>query len=166
MTSERKPALLPRQLVVRAADRARMEEETIRHPMNPRSEVHALPLSRRVGLDRIGVNLLRVPAGKESFAPHVHHTEEEFVFVLSGKGVAEIGGEVIEVGPGDFLGFPVDAPAHVLRNTGGDELVYLAGGENHEVEISDFPQAGKRLVRIGKEGVVYPLALGEPFFHG
>ncbi len=147
----------PRDLVVRAADRARLPEETSKHPMNPRSEIHGFMLSRMVGLKRVGLNWIRIPPGKESFIYHVHHTEEELMYVLSGRGVAEIGDEEIEIGPGDFLGFPPRTLAHHLRNTGSEDLVYLAGGESVDVEVGDFPREGKRLVRIGPEAHVYPI---------
>jgi uncharacterized cupin superfamily protein len=47
-----------------------------------------------------------MPPGKESFVYHSHHREEEWIYVLSGRGVAEIDGEEFEVGAGDFMGFP------------------------------------------------------------
>jgi uncharacterized cupin superfamily protein len=164
--SEDRPAPAPRDLLVRAADRASMMEESFRHPLNPESELHGYPLSRKVGLQRIGVNLLRLPPRRESFVYHSHHNEEEFVFVVSGRGVAEIGDQTFEVGPGDFIGFPAGGPAHHMLNPFGEDLVYLSGGENLEVEIGDFPRLGKRLVRLRKEAVVYPLAAGEPLFGG
>jgi uncharacterized cupin superfamily protein len=106
-------------------------------------------LGDAVGLERLGVHLMRVPPGKESFVYHVHHTEEEFVYILSGRGIAEIGDEQIEVGPGDFMGFPTPSVGHHLRNPFEEDLVYLAGGERRAAEIADFPRLGKRLVRVG-----------------
>jgi uncharacterized cupin superfamily protein len=121
-------------------------------------------LSRKTGLTRVGVSLLRVPPGKESFVYHSHETEEEFCYVLSGRGVAEVGEETFEIGPGDFLGFPAAGPAHHLRNTGTEDLVYMSGGEQRDIEIADFPRLGKRLVRMRKEALVYDLAAGKSVF--
>jgi uncharacterized cupin superfamily protein len=164
MSEERqKPA--PRDLLVRVADRAHLVEESFRHPLNPSSELHGYLLSRKVGLSRIGVSLLRVPPGKESFVFHCHHTEEEFLFVLSGRGVAEIGEESFEVGPGDFIGFPAGV-AHHLKNPFAEDLTYLSGGENRDLEVGDFPRLDKRLVRLKSQAVVYPLSAGEPLFGG
>ena len=154
----------PRDLLVRAADRAAMQEESFRHPLNPASELHGYMLSRKTGLSRVGLSLLRVPPGKESFIFHAHENEEEFVYVLAGRGIAEIGEASFEVGPGDFLGFPASGPAHHLKNPFDEDLVYLAGGENREVEVADFPRLGKRLVRMRKEAVVYPVSAGVHLF--
>lgn len=164
MTREKKAMPAPRDLLVRASERG--TEESMRHPLNPRSEIHGFMLGRRVGLERIGVSWIRIPPGKESFEPHVHHTEEEFLFVLSGAGVALVGDEVLEIGPGDFLGFPPGTLAHHVKNTGREDLVYLSCGENVNVEVADFPRLAKRLVRIGTKATVYPIALGESFWGG
>jgi len=100
-----------------------------------------------VGLKRTGVNLGRIPAGKESFVYHLHHAEEEWVYIISGRGIAEIDGSEYEVSPGDFMGFPTPSVAHHLRNPFSEDLVYLMGGENRDMEVADFPKLGKRMIR-------------------
>jgi uncharacterized cupin superfamily protein len=80
------------------------------------------------------VNFIRVPAGKESFVYHSHRFEEEWMYVLAGSGIAFIDGQEFAISAGDFLGFPAPSVAHLLRNTGSEDLVYLAGGENREFE--------------------------------
>jgi uncharacterized cupin superfamily protein len=162
--TDKRPLPPPRSLLVTAEDRAGMQEESARHPWNPKSEIHGTMLGRRAGLSRIGVNLLRVPPGKESFVYHRHFNEEEFAFVMSGRGVVDVGDETFAIGPGDFVGFPAASHAHHIRNTGSEDLVYLSGGENADIEIADFPHEGKRMVRIGKDVTVYPTALGEPLW--
>jgi quercetin 2,3-dioxygenase len=161
--TEKPPPPLPPPASCRVAAGARGEEAVIRHPLNPGSELHGWLLSRRVGLARVGLNLGRLAPGKESFIFHLHHVEEEFAWILSGRGLAEIGGETFEVGPGDFLGFPPGTHGHNLRAVGDEGLEYLSGGESREVEIGDFPRIGKRLLRVGPEASVVPLA-GTPLF--
>src|SRR5215468_11991082 len=117
------------------------------HPWNPNSEIIGTQLSRAVGMKRAGVSLARIPPAKESFVYHSHQFEEEWIYVLAGKGIAEIDGADYEVGPGDFIGFPTPSVAHHLRNPGPDDLVYLMGGENREYEVADFPRLGKRMLR-------------------
>ena len=136
--------------IARAADIAAHAQE-FSHPWNPESLMRGTQLARSVGLKRTGVNLIRIPAGKESFAYHSHHHEEEWIYVLSGRALALIDDVEYEVGAGDFIGFPTPSVAHHLRNPGPDELVYLVGGENRDNEIADFPRLGKRLVRRGKD---------------
>ncbi len=153
----------PKDLLVRA-DRAAAQEESFRHPLNPASEIRGTTLSRLTGLVKCGVNVIRVPPGKESFVHHVHLVDEEWMYVLSGTGELRIGDERFAIGPGDFAGFPPRTHAHHLRNTGTAELVYLCGGEAVDYGISDFPELGKRLVVAGKELKVYPLAEGKDLF--
>jgi uncharacterized cupin superfamily protein len=118
-------------------------------------------LSRLVGLQRTGVSHVRVPPGKESFTYHSHTTEEEWMFVLSGRGIAKVDGEELEIAAGDFLGFPTGT-AHHVRNPYAEELVYLMGGENRDVEIADFPDLGRRMVKRGNDVTVYDLKDGRP----
>lgn len=136
-------------LVVRAAERA--APRTYHHSQNPRSEVTLTWLSRPA-LKRISVGTAAVPAGRESFAKHVHRHDEEWMFVLSGRGVAELGDREEPIGPGDFLGFPAGEPAHVVRASGDGELVYLQGGDawsRSTIEIVDFPGLGLRKTFVG-----------------
>jgi uncharacterized cupin superfamily protein len=124
-----------------------LDEGRFQHPLNANSEVFIRSLSEAVGMRQVGVHLARVPPGKESFAYHTHHYEEEFLYILSGRGVADIDGREVEVGPGDFLGFKAPSVGHQLRNPFDDDLVYLMGGERREYEIADFPRLRKRLIR-------------------
>ena len=153
-------------VLVRAADRAAIQEQSFRHPLNPRSEIHGYTLSRLCGLSRAGVNLIRIPPGKESYAFHAHLADEEWMYVLSGQGTLEVGDEALPVGPGDFAGFVAGGKAHNLRNTGHEDLVYLSGGEHHEVEVADFPRHGKRAIRTAHGLTLYPLSAGEPLVQG
>ena len=153
----------PKDLLVRAGRRV-AQEESFRHPLNPASEIHGTTLSRLTGLVKCGVNVIRIPPGKESFVHHVHLIDEEWMYVISGQGELRIGDERFEVGPGDFAGFPPRTHAHHLRNTGPDDLVYLSGGEAIDFGIADFPDLGLRMTHAGKEAKVYPLAEGKDLF--
>jgi uncharacterized cupin superfamily protein len=132
--------------LIRAKEIAELPEFPFRHPLNPKSEIHLRSLSALAGLRRIGLHIGRVPPGAESFVHHYHHFEEEFVYILSGRGLADIGEQTHEVGPGDVMLFTAPSVAHHLRNPFDTELVYLMGGENREVEIGEFPRLGKRAI--------------------
>jgi uncharacterized cupin superfamily protein len=164
MTSKKDVAQKP--TLFRAADHARVKEESQSHPLNPNSQIRGVSLSEQVGLQRLGIHLLRIAPGKESFIFHSHQSEEEFLYILSGRGIAEIGDESFEVGPGDFMGFPTPSVAHHLRNTFEEELVYITGGERREVEVADFPRIGKRLVRFGMKASIYDVATGHDLSFG
>jgi uncharacterized cupin superfamily protein len=139
----------PAKSLLRAAEIQGLPATRIRHPLNPGSEVHLRALGGLVGLQRVRLTLARIPPGKESFAYHAHAADEEFVYILAGRGRAEIGDETFEAGPGDFTGFPTPSVAHHLTNPYDEDLVYLMGGERSRVEIGSFPRSGKRIIFTG-----------------
>jgi uncharacterized cupin superfamily protein len=150
----------PARILVRASERKPALE--FHHPQNrSESEVHLTALSRLAGLRRVAVLHARVPAGRESFVFHVHQRDEEWLFVLSGRGVAELGDREVEIGPGDFLGFPARGPAHNLRAARGEELVYVQGGDawsRDSIDIVDFPRLGLRRTFVGtRDAMTFPL---------
>jgi uncharacterized cupin superfamily protein len=135
------------------------------HPWNPNSEFTGTRLAVLCELTRVGVNLMKVSPGKESFVYHSHEREEEWIYVISGRGVVEIEDDELEVGSGDFMGFP-NGVAHHLRNPYEEELVYLVGGENVDIEVANFPRLGRRMIRKGEDVQVYRTSdatvFGEP----
>lgn len=138
-----------RKHLVKAADTGAAKATCIHHPLNPKCEVFWTGLSDVVGMQRAQVALGRIPPGKESFTFHAHTVQEEWVYILSGTGEADIGAETHAIGAGDYMGFPIDGTGHLMRNTGDDDLVYLMGGERTSHEVALFPKLGKRLVAAG-----------------
>lgn len=138
-------------------------ETTFSHPWNPASEITGTHISQLAGLERTGLSLVRVAPGKESFAYHLHHREEEWIYVLAGRGVAIIAGNDYEVEAGDFLAFPTPSVPHQMTNPFAEDLVYLMGGENRKFDVADFPNLDKRMIRLGTDIRVYRLSDGEPF---
>ena len=118
--------------------------QTLSHPLNENSQIEIEMLSRIAGMQRIGVNRTKIPPGKESFIYHSHQTEEEFIYVISGRGKLAADDAETEIGPGDFIGFSTPSVAHLVRNPFKEDLICLMGGENKEAEVTDFPRAGKR----------------------
>ena len=151
-----------KQFILRFSE-IKQREQSFSHPWNSKSQLIGVQLSRALGLKRTAVNIARIPPGKESFVYHSHHHEEEWLYILSGRGVAEIDGEEFEVGPGDFVAFPAPSVPHHLKNPFDQELLYLMGGENREFDIADFPRLGKRIVKSGEKIEVYDISSAKPF---
>ena len=144
------------------ADEIAARGKPFKQRLNPNSEFIGAGLSRMAGMSRAHVTLARLPAGKDSFAYHAHMLEEEWVYVLSGRGVAQIDGESHEVGPGDFMGFAASSVPHLLKNPHAEELVYLMGGEDKPLDVLDYPTLGKRyLLARGASGTEF-YELGAP----
>jgi len=62
-----------------------------------------------------------IPPGR---APEHHHTYDEVVHVLAGRGVVHLGESVAEIGPGTSIYLPPYQP-HCLENTGPELLAVL-----------------------------------------
>jgi len=135
--------------LVRASEIAAMTEKEYTHPLNANAVRQTRTLGDIAGLGNLGVHLVRIEPGRETTEFHFHHAEEEFLYILSGRGIAEIGGEETEVGPGDFVGFPASGPAHRMRNPGPDDLIYLMAGERRFGDVVDYPRKGKRALKVG-----------------
>ena len=78
--------------------------------------------------------------------------------------MAEIDGEEHEIGAGDFLGFGSPSVGHHLKNPFDDDLVYLVGGERRPVEIAEFPNLGKHMIRLGGEAHLVDSRHLKPFW--
>ena len=131
-----------------AQDISGLDETVNTHQFNPNAVRHTRSLGDLVGLSHIGVHLVRLEPGHDSTQFHTHHCDEEFLYILSGRGIAEIGDSRHEVGPGDFMGFTVDSLAHNLSNPYAEDLVYLMSGERNKIDICDYPRIKRRMLRV------------------
>jgi uncharacterized cupin superfamily protein len=109
------------------------------------------------------VNFARIPPGKESFMYHSHYSEEEWLYILKGCGIARIDDVEYEVAAGDFMAFPTPSVAHHLRNPFAEDLVYLMGGEHHEIEVTDFPDLRRRMFKHKNGADIFDLNAAQPF---
>ena len=137
---------------------------TFSHPWNAKSEMRGVALGAAMGFRRIGVNFIRIAPGREAYAPHAHAHEEEWVFILEGRGRALAGEHAFDVGPGDFLAYPAPQVVHHLVNAGKSDLVCLMGGEVLPLDVVDFPRHRKRMVWVNGRVTAYAMDAGEnPF---
>jgi uncharacterized cupin superfamily protein len=143
---ERKPAVVLRAAEIREQRRAYTQR------LNPGSFFRGTSLASRAGFQRTGVSVAWLPPGKDAFALHAHQFCEEWMLVLAGRGRATVGAETFDVGPGDFLGFPVPSVAHLLSNPFDEELVYVMGGERRGFDVLDYPGLDKRYLLLPGDG--------------
>lgn len=118
------------------------------HQFNSNAVRHSRSLGDLVGMNHLGVHLVRLEQGHDSTQFHQHSCDEEFLYIISGRGIAEIGDAQHEVGAGDFMGFNTTAAAHNLHNPYPEDLVYLMAGERHAIDICDYPRIRRRMFRI------------------
>jgi uncharacterized cupin superfamily protein len=136
----------PRLLLRRAEIEALAEHRHV-HQFNDAAVRLTRTLGTVAGLERIGIHLVRLPPGCDSTQFHTHSADEEFLYILDGRAVAEIGDGAWEVGPGDFIGFPAPGPAHNLRNDFDEDCTYLVGGERNPLDVVDYPRIRRTMLK-------------------
>lgn len=148
--------------LIKASEIEAMEEISRPHPLNNKALRHTKSLGDKVGMKNIGFHLVRVEPGKETTQFHFHCQEEEFIYILSGKGTLELGDEVIEVGPGDFMGFTAPSLPHAMKNESDDDLVYLMGGDRKQFDVVEYPKLAKRMYKHSGERQMVRISDAEP----
>ncbi len=125
-----------------AEDIAALPERRHQHQFNSNAIRQTRSIGDLLGLQRLGVHMVRLEPGHDSTTYHYHEADEEFIFILEGRGIAHIGNEEREVGPGDFMAFTAPSAAHALRNPDDStqDLVYLMGGERNLPDIVHYPE--------------------------
>lgn len=104
------------------------------------------------GLTRMGVHLRLASPGMAGTNRHFHTVEEEWAYIVSGRGTLRLGPHRIPVRPGSFAGFPPGPRPHHFIADGGEPLAILEGGERRPAEelgcYPDIPAwwQGNRLV--------------------
>ncbi len=125
----------------------RLAEREHRHQFNSNAVRRSRPLSRLLGMEQIGVHLVRLEPGLDSTQYHWHSADEEFLYILSGQGEARVGDDVFLCSAGDFFGFPADGVAHALHNNGETDLVYLMGGTRHPHDAVHYPDIRRTMYK-------------------
>ncbi len=137
--------------LLRAADIARMPEVRHRHQFNDNAIRMTRTLSEVAGLARLGVHLVRLEKGRDSTQHHTHDCTEEFIYILSGRGIAQIGDDTFEIGAGDFMGFTAPSAAHSMHNPHEEDLVYLVGGEHKTSDVVRYPRIRRTMIKQNGE---------------
>jgi uncharacterized cupin superfamily protein len=97
-------------------------------------------LAQAAGLDKIGVTLLRLPAGAWSTERHWHLNSDEFIYVLEGEAVlvTDEGEEVLRAG--DAAGFKAgEANGHHLQNRSSEDVLLLEIGCHLQNDTAYYP---------------------------
>ena len=130
-----------------AREIAALAERAHRHQFNDQAVRMTRTLGQPVGLEHLGVHLVRLEPGFDSTQFHYHDADEEFVLILAGRGKAYIGGDTFAVGPGDFMGFPAPSPGHGLHNDSAEDLLYLVGGETNPSDVVHYPWIERTMIK-------------------
>lgn len=150
--------------LVRAEEIAAMEGLQKTHFLNPNAKRVNKSLGDLTGLTGLGFHIIEVAPGCETTEHHLHHHEDECVYVLSGQATAVIGEAEHAIGPGDFIGYRKGGLAHSIRNTGTEVLRCIVVGERLPHDVGDYPRLQKRIYRNAgmKWNLIDHAAISEP----
>lgn len=141
--------------LIPGAEIAAMEGLKKTHFLNPNAKRINKSLGDLAGLTGIGFHIIEVEPGHDTTEHHLHHYEDECVYVLAGTASAHIGDEVVEIGVGDFIGYRKGGLAHSITNTGTETFRCIVVGERLAHDVGDYTRLGKRIYR--NEGLAWNL---------
>lgn len=133
--------------LIKSQEIAEMEGIRKTHFRNPNAKRINKSLGDAAGLTGFGFHIIEVEPGHETTEHHLHHHEDECVFVLSGTATAVIGDEEFAIGQGDFIGYRKGGLPHSIRNTGSEILRCIVVGERLPHDVCDYPRQNKRMFR-------------------
>ncbi len=150
--------------LVTADDLEKMEGLHKTHFLNPNAVRINKSLGDVTGLTGFGFHIIEVQPGHDTTEFHVHHHEDECVYILQGQAAAAIGDETFSVQAGDFIGYRKGGLAHTLTNTGDSVLRCIVVGERLPHDVGDYPHQKKRIYRHAglKPNVVDHANIDEP----
>lgn len=132
--SLQKPALDPQNLEPRSRS---SYPEPYRSRVLPRE---ARALGEALGLTRIGVNLVRVLAGKQSSMRHWHTHEDEFLYVLEGELVLRTQAGEQQLTAGMCAGFAAGSTdGHHLINRSERPASFLVVSNRDPEDSAHYP---------------------------
>jgi len=105
-------------------------EQPHRYPDSDENTGYHRAIGQFAGLQKIGLNFVRLPPGERSSWPHAEEKEEEFVYVLEGEIDAWIDGVIYPMRPGDLAALPAGTGiSHCFLNNSERDALLLVGGE-------------------------------------
>lgn len=150
--------------IVTAEEIAAMEGLRKTHFLNPNAKRINKSLGDLTGLTGFGFHIIEVEPGCETTEHHVHHFEDECVFVLAGEATAITGDDEQPIKTGDFIGYRKGGLAHSIKNTGTEIFRCIVVGLRLAHDVADYTRQAKRIYR--NEGLAWNLvdhdAIDEP----
>jgi len=133
--------------LVRAAEIETAEGLSKAHFLNSNAKRVNKSLGDLTGLTGFGFHIIEVEPGCETTEYHLHHHEDECIYVLDGDATALIGEEEHAISSGDFIGYRKGGLAHTIRNTGDRTLRCIVVGERLSHDVGDYPHKKMRIYR-------------------
>lgn len=110
-------------------------------------------LAEHVRQQRMDAVVTRLGPGKASCPYHFHHVGEELFIVLEGHGQVRLPDGLHRLKPHDVVSCPPGPEgAHQFINDTDAPFVYLAISTEDAVEVCEYPDSGKMLSKVDRDG--------------
>jgi uncharacterized cupin superfamily protein len=137
---------------------------------------HRARLGRQAGTEKLGASLFELPPGCSSFPLHVHHANEELIFVVAGRPTLRTLDSERILEPGEVVACPIGRRgAHRLDNRSDESARVLIVSTMLAPELNEYPDSGKLSARNYPPGgepdeeaveLIAPLEDGLDYFDG
>lgn len=105
------------------------------------------------GLSHFGINRTTLQPGAQSALRHWHSTQDEFVYIISGRPTLVTNAGEIELGPDMCMGFKGgEENGHHLVNRSDSPVVYLEVGDRNPGDSAHYPDDDLQAV-MGNDGL-------------
>jgi uncharacterized cupin superfamily protein len=118
---------------------------------------HVAPVGAQVGAAELAASVYELEPGVVGSPWHLHHANEELLFVLAGELSLRgpDGAQVLSAGA--VVAFPRgSAGAHSLVNRSDAPVRYLVVSTTNRPDVVEYPDTGAKLVVLPEQRLVYP----------
>jgi uncharacterized cupin superfamily protein len=121
------------------------------------SKMKTVLIGDAIGCEKIYVNIDYVKPGAESVKYHSHSKQEEFFFIIGGKGILRINGKEISIMTGDVISKPAGKDiAHQFINNGSEILQILDVGTREDDDVTTYPD--ENVIYVKNKGLVFNIS--------
>jgi uncharacterized cupin superfamily protein len=121
------------------------------------SKMKTILIGDAIGCEKIYVNMDYVKPGAESVKYHSHSKQEEFFFIIGGKGILRINGKEISIMTGDVISKPAGKDiAHQFINNGSEILQILDVGTRENDDITTYPD--ENVMYVKNKGLIFNIS--------
>ena len=89
-------------------------------------------------LKKLQIDFEILPSGHRSAPAHSHSEKEECMYVLEGSPKISLGGDVVQLKPGEFVTIPPCKTPHMIFNDSSNEVKLLVISTGHENDIVTY----------------------------
>jgi uncharacterized cupin superfamily protein len=118
---------------------------------------HVAPVGVQAGARELAANVYELEPGAVGSPLHIHHANEELLFVLAGTLSLRGPDSTQLLAAGAVVAFPAgQAGAHSLVNRSTKVVRYLVVSPTHRPDVVEYPDIGATLVVLAERRKAFP----------